>query len=59
MLLPWNIKPAWPGVKVRRILPTMDEVEGICFLEAQRELLGPARAAQLVSRPGLARPLPP
>jgi hypothetical protein len=26
MLLPWNVKPEWPGVKVRRILPTIDEV---------------------------------
>ena len=59
MLLPWNVKPEWPGVTVRRIIPTMDEVEGVTCLEAQRALLGPPRAAERVSRPGLARPLPP
>jgi len=44
MLPPWNVKPEWPGVTVRRILPTMDEVEGVTCLEAQRALQGPPRA---------------
>ncbi len=42
MLLPWNVKPEWPGVKVRRIIPAMDEVEGMTCLEAQRALMGPS-----------------
>ena len=53
-------------MKVRRTLPTMDEVEGVTCLEAQRALLGPPRAVLVpprhighISRPGLARPLPP
>ena len=57
MLLPWNVNPEWPGVKVTRIVSAIDEVEGVTCLEAQRALLGPPRAVELVSRPGLARPL--
>ena len=34
MLLPWNVKPDWPGVAVRRIIAAMDEVGGVAFLEA-------------------------
>ena len=34
MLLPWNVKPEWPGVTVHRILPVLDEVEGVTCLEA-------------------------
>jgi len=66
MLLPWNVTPEWPGVKVRRIVSTIDEVDGVCCLESQRVMLGPpqgalepARAREQVLRPGLARPLPP
>jgi len=59
MLLPWNVMPEWPGVKVRRILPTMDGVHGVPCLEAQRAQLGPSRAVGQVLRPGLVRPLPP
>ncbi len=59
MLLPWNVKPDWPGVTVTRIFPTMDEVEGVRLMEVQRALLGQGKAVEPVSRPGLARPLPP
>ena len=59
MLLPWNVKPEWPGVTVERILPTLDEAEGMTCLEAQRVLLGPVQAVGRISRPALARPLPP
>ncbi len=66
MLLPWNVKPEWPGVTVTRIVSAIDEVDGVCCLESQRVMLGPPqgvleppRARESVSRPGLARPLPP
>ncbi len=66
MLLPWNVKPDWPGVKVTRIVSATDEVDGVCCLESQRVMLGPplgvldpTRTRRQLLRPGLARPLPP
>ncbi|MEE8369270.1 MAG: hypothetical protein V3S00_00715 [Dehalococcoidia bacterium] len=66
MLLPWNVKPDWPGVKVRRIVSAIDEVDGVCCLESQRVMLGPPRGVLdptrtrvQVLRPRLARPLLP
>jgi len=66
MLLPWNVKPEWPGVTVERVVSTIDEVDGVTCLESQRVMLGPpqgvldpARAREQVLRPRQVRPLPP
>ncbi len=57
MVLPWNVKPEWPGVRVRWILPTMDEVQGVTCLEAQGALIEPPWVVRLIWRPRRARPL--
>ncbi len=47
-----NVTRAWPGVTVRRILPTMDEVEGVTCLESQWVLLRAAVDPRAAPRAG-------
>jgi len=41
MWLPWNVKPEWPGVTVRRILSTTNEsrVEAAHYNVSTRQLV--------------------